>query len=320
MKRTLNQAKEYPKFVVDEVSEKGLTGVRNSVSVPVFTLAKNLSKVLDTHFQVGKPIWEEDWDVLIVLDACRVDLMRSVCDEYEFLPSSQELDTIWSVGSMSNDWIKRTFNAEYEDKVARSAYVTGNCFTGKSTIKCEPKILDEVWTYAWDDELSTVPARPITDRAIDTWRSDASRLDRMIVHYMQPHVPFINNPELGSYGKPEDFGEGFADIWNRVGDDLDYETTWEAYKDNLRYVLDDVSLLLNNLEASSVIITSDHGNAMGEWNLYGHPPGSLHSSIRQVPWIETTSSSTGTYSPGTDRINQNTDENIDERLSALGYK
>lgn len=33
---------------------------------------------------------------------------------------------------------------------------------------------------------------------------------------------------------------------------------------NVRYVLNDVKLLLNNFDAETVVISSDHGDAFGE--------------------------------------------------------
>ena len=318
--RIIEQTKKYPKFTVNQIKQNGITGIKNSITIPVFTMANNLSSCIDNRFQIGKPIWDEDWDVIIVLDACRVDLMRSVCDEYEFLPSSQNLETIRSIGSMSKDWIERTFSSDFQKYISTTAYVTGNCFTQKAKFECKPEILDEVWTYAWDDSISTIPARPITDRAIDTWQSQSPAPNKMIVHYMQPHVPFVNAPDIGDYGDPDDFGERFADIWSRVGEDIDYQTVWDAYLDNLRYALEDVRLLLNNIDANSVVITSDHGNAIGEWGLSGHPSGALHPTIRRVPWIETTASSDGSYTPNTKKIDRDKQRNVEERLSALGYK
>ncbi|WP_338756300.1 hypothetical protein V9T20_01775 [Halobacterium salinarum] len=319
MKRTLSQAKEYPQFVAKQLREQGLAGFKTSVATPFFVLSENISQAIDSRIQVGTPIWDADWDVLIILDACRVDLMRSVCDEYQFLPAPRDLEATWSIASMSKDWIERTFSSDYQNKVSSTGYVTGNCFTTKSTMECEPLVLDEVWKYAWDDHLSTIPARPITDRALDTWQSRRPNLDRMIIHYMQPHVPFVTDPDIGDYGGPGDFGEGFADIWHRIGDELDREVVWEAYVRNLRYVLDDVALLLDNLDAGSVVITADHGNAIGEWGLAGHPPGSLHPSIRCVPWIETTASSIGSYKPETNRVDPDAQPDVADRLSALGY-
>ncbi|PSP48877.1 hypothetical protein BRC67_12005, partial [Halobacteriales archaeon QH_3_68_24] len=45
----------------------------------------------------------------------------------------------------------------------------------------------------------------------------------------------------------------------------------EAYLDNLRIVLDEVAVLLENIDADTVAITTDHGEAFGERNFYRHP-------------------------------------------------
>jgi len=267
----------------------------------------------------GTPVWGRDWDVLLILDACRVDLMTEVLDEYEFLPSRGEFGTIYSIASMSNDWLRRTFATEYAKDVGATAYITGNAFTGKVELESAPMMLDEVWKTDWNDELNTIEARPITNRAVHAWRNEQP--ERMIVHYMQPHAPFVRDPNLGEYTTPEEFGEGFAEIWPLVGDNLTYDEVWEAYLDNLRYVLDDVEVLLDNLDADSVAISADHGNAIGEWGTYGHPSDNLLPSIRRVPWIETSATDEETLEgqkPPTDT--EGGDSNVDSRLRALGYK
>lgn len=35
-------------------------------------------------------IWDREWDLLIVLDACRLDLLRSVENEFDFLQSAAD--------------------------------------------------------------------------------------------------------------------------------------------------------------------------------------------------------------------------------------
>lgn len=264
---------------------------------------------------VGTPVWERQWDVLLVLDACRVDLLRDVAGEYSFLGGPDAVGTHWSVASKSNDWLRRTFSSEYEDAIGETAYVTGNPFTAKVQLEAEPAVLDEVWRYGWDEDLSTIPARPLTDRAISTWRTE--EVSRMIVHYMQPHGPFVHDPDLGSYGDPEDFGEGFGDLWGRAGEDISTDAIWAAYRDNLRYVLDDVELLLDNLATDRVVITADHGNAIGEFGVYGHPRDMLLPSIRRVPWVRTSGGDTADYRPQTERDAVSTE--VEDRLRHLGY-
>ncbi len=318
-------AKHAPGFVAETLRERGLRdGLAQVEEVAEWRLAAALSRTfVDEAYNPGTPIWDEDWDVLVVLDACRVDLMREVAHEYPFVGDAERVDTRWSIASMSEDWIRRTFVPEYADVVRDTAYVSGNPFTAKVDLSVDPAELDEVWTYAWDDDLRTIPSRALTDRAIATWRDRSDEVDRMVVHYMQPHAPFVDRPDLGDYGSPEDFGEGFATIWSKLGDELSIYEVWAAYRDNLRYALDDVELLLENLDAERVVLTADHGNAVGEFGVYGHPTDLLVPAVRRVPWVETTAHDSGDHDPETwresDSAAEAADADVQDRLRALGY-
>ena len=263
----------------------------------------------------GEQIWDRPWDVLVILDACRVDLLRQVTHKYDFHTDG---GTHYSIASKSNDWMRRTFVDAYREEVRETAYVSGNPFTAKVDFEVEPAIVDEVWRYAWNDRLATIPARPLTDRAIDTWRNRDA--DRMIVHYMQPHGPFVPEPDIGEYGTPDDFGDGFGSLWDRVGRDIPEPKVWNAYRENLEYVLDDVELMLENLDAETVAISADHGNAFGEWNVYGHPKDMLLPSVRRVPWVVTDAEDTQSYEPRTTVPDRDADEDaVEDRLQNLGY-
>jgi hypothetical protein len=101
---------------------------------------------------------------------------------------------------------------------------------------------------------------------------------------------------------------------NRVS----HEEFWKMYRANLRCVLEDVSLLLSNVDADTVVLTSDHGDAIGEWGIYDHPAGFLHPVVKNVPWVETTASDTGEYEP-TQQREDNVNVDIESRLRSLGY-
>jgi hypothetical protein len=94
---------------------------------------------------------------------------------------------------------------------------------------------------------------------------------------------------------------------------------WNAYLDEIRFALEDIEVALNNMHAQRVIITADHGEAFGEYGIYGHTVGSLHPMVRTVPWAETTAEDSGDYSPV---LTEPRAENPDtkEILRSLGYK
>jgi len=58
----------------------------------------------------------------------------------------------------------------------------------------------------------------------------------------------------------------------------------KAYKANLECVLEQVAVLLKHL-TGKIIITSDHGEFLGEGGRYAHPYGSVHPTLVEVPWL-----------------------------------
>ena len=81
---------------------------------------------------------------------------------------------------------------EYYKELSRTAYITGNPYSDSKCTECDFGLLNEVWRYAWNDELGTVPADSITDRAVAVGRE--GEFDQLIIQYMQPHFPSIPEP------------------------------------------------------------------------------------------------------------------------------
>jgi hypothetical protein len=267
--------------------------------------------------------------------------------------------------------------------MAWTAYVTGNPFSSQS---CEHVLVtsDEVlpleaddfglfheaWREEWvDDEISTIPPDPLTDAAVAIWR-DRERLgvDRVLVHYMQPHAPFRSRSEwffgtadiehwgqfadgdaapddeaaladldpaerealeaLAAAEAEDDGPDAMNDPWIRLREgDLSFPAVWRAYRDNLEWVLDDLVRLLENCEGR-VALTSDHGNAAGEFGVWSHPPGTPVPALRRVPWVVREGRDRGTCDPalpegvrGDDATgDEDAADGVGSRLEALGYR
>jgi len=100
-----------------------------------------------------------------------------------------------------------------------------------------------------------------------------------------------------------------------------------AYEDNLRCVLTAVMGLLPYLEGT-VVVTSDHGERLGEGRRFTHGPDLDDPLLRQVPWL-TVSCTRRQPLPQVPRLEeaaspqheQQVDEQmrVEERLRALGY-
>lgn len=293
----------------DRIVDDGREGVRDSAN----ELYGGLWRYLGWWVPRGTNVFEREWDTLVILDACRVDLMRAVADEYSFVG---DVESFESVGSMSEEWMTKTFTDRYAGEIAQTAYVTSNVFSERVLSADQFGTLDEVWRYAWDDDLGIVPPRPVTDRAIATAREEDP--ERLIVHYMQPHHPFIAGGEPSTFAADPFGRENETTVVDALRKGrVSYDEFWEAYRENLRYVLDDVAVLLANHDADKVVLTADHGDALGELNIYDHPAGCLHPVVKNVPWAETTASDTHRYEPNTEPTDGG--ERVQERLRQLGY-
>jgi hypothetical protein len=307
------------------------------------------------------PIWEKEWDVLIVLDACRYDLMTEFEAEFEFLENRNQLV---STASSTVGWVETNFAADYDAELSETAYITGNPnsiralpYEFPQTCECGTDLfpeyddiyhlgeticehcgavisgnrrspflyLEEVWRDSWDNDIGTNLPRPITDAAIRTHRNQNPT--RMIVHYMQPHYPFVTAPDLAkgariSEGDRERVKQSRT-VWEKVeSGDISQETVRGKYRENLRHVLEDVEILLENIDAETAVISSDHGNAIGEHGIYGHPPNTPIPALVHVPWYTIAAQDKETYEPECDRSDEEpytASKEVKSRLQDLGY-
>jgi hypothetical protein len=253
--------------------------------------------------------------------------------------------SIYSVGGSTNEWTARTFDRPHLDEINKTTYIIGqgnptNILDKKEQYNNDRRLLyknlrlmptvdiddfnktEYVFRYKrWggdgpDNITQKTPPRYVTDRAITTAREGDH--ERLVLHYLQPHSPWVANAldqdrELKPY---ED------DWWGYLAETGDKKTVWESYLADLRYVLDDIELLLENIDAETVAISADHGEAFGEYGILGHKIGSLHPKIRKVPWVVTSGKDTQSYNPTTEEpsTTEVSDEELDRQLEALGYK
>ena len=269
----------------------------------------------------GVNVYEKDWDLLILLDAMRTDLLDEVISRTEVGKWLGDRTEIKTVSGKSSGWMERTFTAAPEAELAQTAYITGNPHTEwlveNTSVEAEDfGRFEELWRWAWDEEQGTVLPRPLTDRGIAAGRDGG--FERIIVHYMQPHFPSIPKP-VGSEISLSD-PSWSESAWEQLKDGrIDFETVWSSYRANLLYVLQDVKVLFENIDADVAVVSSDHGNAIGERGYFGHNDWPVEK-IRTVPWCETSAEDTGTYTPSIEPPAENTDGDVASRLEALGYR
>lgn len=262
-----------------------------------------------------KLIHEEDWDILIVLDACRYDYFRE--ESRGFLEGSLakvRSNAFEGEGAATSSWYKNTFPGTYNDIIHVSGHPRINSklpvdgYDARSHFK---EIID-VWDLRWNDSYGTVFPEELTEKVLEVVAE--GRKESFIVHYMQPHVPYITlePPSVKTIEWPEKFAPSkvqkrlvragrfilsdakaariaeslglsplspLDDTLRKVGP----EGLKKAYRENLREALRSVQILVENTE-ESVVVTSDHGELLGEYGRFGHAVSSKPELV-EVPWF-----------------------------------
>jgi hypothetical protein len=77
--------------------------------------------------------------------------------------------------------------------------------------------------------------------------------------------------------------------------------------------------LLGNYDAERVLVTADHGNALGEFGIYGHPLYVPISALKRVPFCITNATDTDMVDPDVELGTNRVDETVSDRLAELGY-
>ena len=216
-------------------------------------------------------VMKEDWKYLIILDACRFDIFR----EENII--SGILRKKYSAGTSTTDWMRENFKGSYPDVVYVSANPNLSDYMFKKWLdRSNPFFrLERVWAWGWDDELGTVHPRTVNQAVLKLLEQYGDK--RMIIHYMQPHYPYISevmNRNMKEYKNGIEFMK------------LSSSRAREAYIENLRIVLKHVKELLNNLPPSKIVVSSDHGEYFGEYGVFFHLPYFYIRPLLEIPWLE----------------------------------
>ncbi len=268
----------------------------------------------------GCDVVEEDWDNLVILDGCRYDLFQS-----ENIINGRLKSRI-SAGSESWEFLRANFQGQ---QLHETVYITANPHASKlddNTFHRTVNLLKD----RWDEELKTVTPEAMTEEAVAIYEEHSNK--RLIVHYMQPHFPFIGEKgrEITHAGVSQS-GEGDDEphIWTGLLNgrlDVDETEVYEAYRENLELTLPCVRELINSLDGKSVV-TADHGNLIGEWTGpipvkgYGHPRGFYAPGLVTVPWLVIDSEERRHVIPNRpSNHNQIDPDTVEARLKDLGYR
>lgn len=248
--------------------------------------------------------FESDWDVAIVLDACRADTLQRKAD--------WPIQTVHSPASLTPEWLRRV----------ETAGILSDCHVVSANpqyqnVNCGARTVEPVWESHWDEELQTVPPEPVLDRVSELVAAGESPV---LAHLMQPHWPYIARVD-------DSWQQAYEDErpWISDGEEIDsvqvamergfvdMQAAIKAYRASVSSVWRTLLPYVDEwMDEATVIVTSDHGETFGrlsDWGFYEHPYECHIPPLTRVPWVEFGTGENRLASSGTP----------EERLKALGY-
>jgi len=243
---------------------------------------------------------EHDEYAIIVLDALRYDYAREVLPQY----FSGDLECVWSAAHDTFQYGQRCWGDRVYDDVQ---YVSGavplnsnadeeffdddhfnDLYNGFVPREHLPGLVD-AWRDCWDASIGTVPPDALTEYARDY--TDA---DQLVVHYFQPHAPYIGRRSILGHtdtrdAEPNQGAPVDEPVWESVKSGATTPKELRvAYRANIHRVCQAAAPLIEDLaEDRPVVVMADHGELLADWGvreLVSHPR-QPHPSIRRVPWL-----------------------------------
>lgn len=262
----------------------------------------------------GVDFLDQDWDNMIILDACRFDYFEQRAADK--LPGS--LEHRISKAGQTREFVESHFsNRDLHDLV----YVTGNDWI----LKIGDDIGADVYNVISVKDDLDWNQRKITNRALEAAEEFPNK--RLLIHLIPPHHPFKGPTADEVFPSIKEQSSGFFSDIRKGNVNISDELLRKAYEENLDRAIPATQELLNSLQGKT-IVTADHGEFLGERcrpipiKEYGHHGGLYAEKLVKVPWHVHNGErrEIRPEEPLEDDIDNRTPEEIDQRLRELGYK
>jgi len=309
--------------------------IKRAIENPSLALQYLQDQLLDRIYgpNEGIHVMDQDWDNLVILDACRYDVFAEV----NHLPG--DLRPVTSRGGATPEFIRENF----ADRTCYdTVFVSGNAQLGSRIDDIDVYKLIGLWGEADESEpdetddntLSTSIAdpEPVVEATLDAHAQYPHK--RLISHLLPPHTPYLVKD-----GEPLPPSSPYRTLTAAREGEVTAAELRAVYRENVEYVLSYVEELIEELDGKTVV-TADHGELLGEgvpwyvrllharWGVgnweyfdYGHYSRVHEPELVTVPWLEIEGGPrreirTADHSEGHE-MNESV---IEEQLAALGYR
>lgn len=271
---------------------------------------------MDREVNQSEKIIKGRWKYLFVLDACRYDYFEMICGMKGELKRAHS-PAFKGKGAPTSVWYRNIFQSRFDDVIHISSHPRVNSkmevegFNGSEHFH---RVID-LWDTEWDERFGTVLPEAVTKRAREVIEDSPDK--RFIIHYMQPHTPYLSldPPAVKKKREPGSRESISRRIRNKtvsiarkiIGDKravglmdilglpplspmddalrkVGKKGVKKAYRKNVERVMGCVKDLSRDLNGVKVI-TSDHGELLGERGRFGHDFDEM-PELALVPWFE----------------------------------
>jgi len=237
-------------------------------------------------------IHNEKWEILIVFDACRFDVFEKIIEE---LGTAGKLTACWSPVTHTAEWYNQIWQGRHEDIALVSC----------TAMPWRTNETHGVWRRFWrayplwknsnlHNDFGQIPMAGALKEAEKIKILNPDK--RMLLHVVPPHLPYFGVEgkqflwELagGRQGRVKFPVHNPYKIIEEYGKKHGWERPRRAYEESLHSSMKAVAEA-DWLEGG--VITSDHGELLGEAGRYIHGYGRLignlidHPKLHTVPWF-----------------------------------
>ncbi|UCH72366.1 MAG: hypothetical protein JSW62_02115 [Thermoplasmatales archaeon] len=272
-----------------------------------------------------KLICKGDWDILIIIDACRYDFFEETYRN--FFGDAGELKKIITPATWTGAWVAEIFHGEkMKDTIFISSHKWinsegpsdeqvrifserlkyGKMIRELDATKIFKDIVD-VWKFGYDERIRAISPDIMTEETIKAL--DENPDSRVITKYFQIHDPYIYYVEDQPKKRKKISFENLQNFIGTVISDevlcklremtgrlpvnaLSYyylkygkEGIRKGYREDLKIMFKYIKKIVDRFPNKKVVITSDHGERLGEGGDFGHS-GQHDKIITEVPWYE----------------------------------
>jgi hypothetical protein len=250
---------------------------------------------------------EREWDILLVFDACRYDYFEK-CNPYPGKLSEYDISCNGTV---------KYFHLLFDNQDCSDIVFINHIFLFSDWFNIDNfhKVINAYDTH-WSEEYGTILPEGNTELGLKAIRENPGK--RVIVHYVQPHLPYLDRPHKLvkrrterqlAYKNPIEgtiastlnkcknifpaqpfwaieklFGSsaGIGEVYFKEG----FEGLRKSYEYNLRRALNSAKPIIDKYRKDkTIVMTADHGKVLGEHcGLFSHGWYKF-KEVTTVPWF-----------------------------------